>query len=275
VVSGCPLTPYEADGGRNPLLSDPLFLQVLKIIRYTAKLILATRLRDADPLASPAAAKLKRLEASIGDARKAYRVGKFLQGVQALRRVGWGPTAPLAVLAGVWCGVGRVKAVGEARVCRVPRPALPSTSSAAGDAAYYAIEQGTWLVRAGAVDARYARRLARASAAAELLSYAGSASLAALAAAAAADRERVLAFRLRAAMASRDERAARSLEGQLATAAAARRASEASLLQDACDALLAAADLGDGKGPIASSRGLLAAAGLVSALLGARKAWLK
>lgn len=130
-------------------------------------------------------------------------------------------------------------------------------------------------MRAGVIDARYARRLARASAAAELVSYAGSASLAALAAAAAGDRERVLAFRLRSATASRDERAARSLEAQLAAAAAARRSAEAALLQDACDALLAAADLGDGKGPIASSRGLLAAAGLASALLGARKAWLK
>lgn len=129
---------------------------------------------------------------------------------------------------------------------------------------------------------RYARRVARASAAAELLGYAGSASLSALRIAAASQREAALAAKL-AAVAAVDAAVApssphgdyspraRALDAELAALATARRAAERALLQDLCDTVLALSDLTDGR--IASSKGVLALAGLTSAVLGARKVW--
>ena len=91
--------------------------KVLKVLRYASRVLLATTLTDPT---SAAAARARSFETAIGDARKCYRLGKFLQGVNELRRVdGRAPTAPLAVLAH------------------------------AGDAAYYFLEQFTWLIRAG------------------------------------------------------------------------------------------------------------------------------
>lgn len=137
--------------------------------------------------------------------------------------------------------------------------------------------------RAGVIDKRYARRVARAAAAAELLGYAGSASLAALRVAAASEREAALLSKLAAvasvdaavggAASSHDGITCRTLEAELASVAAARRAAERALLQDACDSLLAVSDLTGGRGGVASSKTVLAVAGLTSAVLGARKAW--
>ena len=219
--------------------------QVLKILRYLAKFLLASRL---DP-ASSSFTRAKAFEAAVADARKAYRLGKFCQGLNDLRRVDYAsPSAPLAALA------------------------------AGGDAAYYFLEQFTWLIRAGVLPKRYARRVARASAAAELLGYVGSASLAALRIAAASQREATLAATLAAVTSvdaavspHTDSPRARALDVELAAVAAARRGAERALLQDACDTVLALSDLTDGR--FASSKSVLAVAGLTSAVLGARKVW--
>ena len=90
--------------------------KVLKILRYVAKFLVAA---SPDP-AAPSLARARAFDAAVGDARKAYRLGKFLQGVNELRRLDLrAPSAPLAALA------------------------------AAGDSAYYFLEQFTWLIRAG------------------------------------------------------------------------------------------------------------------------------
>jgi len=60
-------------------------LQTLKILRYTARLALATPL--VNPNDKELRAKLSGLEGSLGTSRKAYRLGKFLQSVNAIRKV--------------------------------------------------------------------------------------------------------------------------------------------------------------------------------------------
>lgn len=60
--------------------------QTLKIIRYTAKLALASSTAD-DPAWQIVRDKLSGLESSLGTSRKAYRLGKFLQNVNAIRKV--------------------------------------------------------------------------------------------------------------------------------------------------------------------------------------------
>lgn len=57
--------------------------KLLKILRYSTKLVLATRVISPS---SPTSQRLKSFEASVGVSRKALRLGKFLQDVNELRR---------------------------------------------------------------------------------------------------------------------------------------------------------------------------------------------
>ena len=103
--------------------------------------------------------------------RKAYRLGKFLQGLDAGRKAAaaGGPSAALALAA------------------------------AYADACYYVCEQFVWLGRAGVVGRALASRAARAGAWAELGSYAASSAVNAAALAAAGERRAALLGRLAAA----------------------------------------------------------------------------
>ena len=99
-----------------------LFLQkrdgtdkTLKVARYTVKILLATSFRDST---SETAVRLKNFESSVGVSRKAFRIGKFLQDVNILRKMPWaGAEGALEVLA------------------------------SGGEGIYYFIEQFVWLVR--------------------------------------------------------------------------------------------------------------------------------
>lgn len=244
---------------------------------------------DQEPLR-----KLKAFEGAVGDARKAYRLGKFLQGVDAARKA-----APAAL--------------------RLQPAGVLAFLAAAGDGCYYFLDQFTFFLRAGVIDKRYARRLARAAAACELVGYFGSASLHAAAIAACAQREAELVRALRgarkldlltdcrgeeevgggeggeeddddddereatdrqrsssgrrkrsAAVAAEDLPAAAAVERELSALARLRRSRERGLAQDACDALLALSDLSE---TVAGNPTVLALAGLTSALLGAKKVW--
>ena len=124
---------------------------------------------DQEPLR-----KLKAFESAVGDARKAYRMGKFLQGVDAFRRAA--PAAARLSPAGVLACV-----------------------AAAGDGCYYFLDQLTFFMRAGVIHKRYSSRLARAAAVCELIGYFGSSSLHVAAIAACAQREAELAGMLRGA----------------------------------------------------------------------------
>jgi len=230
--------------------------------------------------------RLKAFESAVGDARKAYRLGKFLQGLDAARRA-----APGAL--------------------RLQPAGVLAFLAAAGDGCYYFLDQFTFFVRAGVIHKSYAPRLARATAVCELVGYFGSASLHAAAIAACAQREAELVKMLRGARkldlltdcrggddeddgdegdeeedddedeterrrrrqrntTTNEATAASLVERELSALSAQRRARERGLAQDACDALLALSDLNE---TVASNPRVLALAGLTSALLGAKKVW--
>ena len=117
-------------------------LQTLKVIRYASKLALAL---DVD------LKQLETLESSIGTSRKAYRLGKFLQNVNTVRRIQLHqPHSTLELIAAV------------------------------GDGIYYFVEQFQWLVKVGVIPATLSPRLTKISASAELLGYSASIVLALL-----------------------------------------------------------------------------------------------
>ncbi|KAF0902212.1 hypothetical protein E2562_014451 [Oryza meyeriana var. granulata] len=112
--------------------------KLLKISRYAARLALA-----AGPLPPAASAPLKSFESSVGLSRKAFRLGKFVQSVNALRAH--------------------------------PNLAPPIVLLAyGGEGVYYFLEQLVWLAKAGLLPAHLLPLLQRLSAWAELLGYVGS-----------------------------------------------------------------------------------------------------
>ncbi|KAJ0979888.1 hypothetical protein J5N97_015362 [Dioscorea zingiberensis] len=114
--------------------------KLLKISRYAAKIALAAG--TVPPTLAP---RLKSFEASVGLSRKAFRLGKFVQDVNALRSSTGDP-----FLAAVAYG---------------------------GEGIYYFIEQLVWLSKAGLINPRHASRLQKISAWAELIGYIGSIAL--------------------------------------------------------------------------------------------------
>ncbi|KAL6644928.1 hypothetical protein ACP70R_016536 [Stipagrostis hirtigluma subsp. patula] len=114
--------------------------KLLKISRYAARLALAAAPRQLPPAAS---ARLKSFESSVGLSRKAFRLGKFVQSLNALRAHP-GLPPPLVLLA------------------------------YGGEGVYYFVEQFIWLAKAGLLPAHLLPRLQRLSAWAELMGYVGS-----------------------------------------------------------------------------------------------------
>lgn len=112
--------------------------KLLKISRYAAKIALATTAGD-----HPLRPRLKSFESSVGLSRKAFRLGKFVQDINAYRAAA--PDRPL--LAALAYG---------------------------GEGLYYFVEQLVWLSKAGLIDPRHAPRLQKIGAWAELVGYVGS-----------------------------------------------------------------------------------------------------
>lgn len=101
-----------------PRSTPSLLTQTLKLIRYTSKLLVA-----CTPEAHPTRARLAAFESSVGTSRKALRLGKFLQNVNALRKSSLGgPYFALELVANsgegayffleqlVWCVTRRFRA---------------------------------------------------------------------------------------------------------------------------------------------------------------------
>ncbi|MCO5552300.1 hypothetical protein L7F22_005812 [Adiantum nelumboides] len=228
--------------------------KLLKITRYTCKFLLAipflqspapTEKSSALPL--PALAlltrRLKEFEASVGTSRKAFRLGKFVQDVNALR-------------------------------------AAPSLSSRegflelvayGGEGIYYFIEQFVWLVKAGLLDKRHKKRLQFLSAWAEFIGYFGSVTLKILQVQAMLVKESKLLVALTDGKDKEVEPYVRT-----ATALAELRQKRAlktlSTAQDLADALLALSDIRDGKGFLSNPL-ILSSCGLLSALISTHKNW--
>ncbi|KAG6508434.1 peroxisomal membrane protein 11-3-like [Zingiber officinale] len=209
--------------------------KLLKISRYAAKIALAA---PSSPLPPALAPRLKSFESSVGLSRKAFRLGKFVQDLNALRAAAGGAALSPAdrVLAAVAYG---------------------------GEGLYYFLEQFVWLSKAGLIPSEYSRRLQKISAWAELIGYFGSVSLKA--------REvrkiqSSIQSRIDGAKPGEGDEELRKLRTKLLL-------KQLSIVQDLADGLMALGDVRDGKGFLLSNTLLMASAGLFSALISTHKNW--
>jgi hypothetical protein len=267
--------------------------KTLKIIRYTARLVAATA-----PADSEAARRCERVQASLGSARKAYRLGKFLQHVSAWRRLpplDWrllalslAPPSLLAALDPAAAATQPAAAAAAASAyARLHRRELLERAATLGEGAYYFLDQLAFYFKAGAFGepdkknkASWERRASRLSAWAESVGYAcnialGLARVRELAAAEARLRGELVA-RYRASGGRADSVRAEDV-ARLRGLRAARRLRAAAIAQDAADSLLALSDLLDGGGGAVgravSHPALLALCGLLSAAVSTHKNW--
>ncbi|KAE8656572.1 Peroxisomal membrane protein 11-3 [Hibiscus syriacus] len=100
--------------------------KLLKISRYATKIILASSLL---PEAVPLSRQLKSFESSVGLSRKAFRLGKFVQDVNALRNSHLDSKEEI----------------------------LLSIIAYGGEGLYYFIEQFVWLAKSGLIDPQFTK----------------------------------------------------------------------------------------------------------------------
>lgn len=122
--------------------------KLLKISRYAAKVILSSSLL---PPNLPLNSRIKSFESSVGLSRKAFRLGKFVQDLNALRS--------------------------SSSSFHSPQLLVLSLLAYGGEGIYYFVEQLVWLAKSGLIDSRHSSRLQKISAWAELIGYLGSISL--------------------------------------------------------------------------------------------------
>lgn len=182
--------------------------KLLKISRYAARLALA-----GGPLPHAASARLKSFESSVGLSRKAFRLGKFVQDVNALR----------------------------AHPNLLPPPVVLLLAYG-GEGVYYFLEQFVWLAKAGLLPAHLLPRLQRLSAWAELLGYVGSITIKLEEV---SKMESSIRMRLTDGCGEEDD-AVRAMRAKLLL-------KRLSVVQDVADAFMALGDVTDGKGLLGSS----------------------
>ncbi|WOL15997.1 hypothetical protein Cni_G24779 [Canna indica] len=208
--------------------------KLLKISRYAAKILLAA---PYSPIPNTLAPRLKSFESSLGLSRKAFRLGKFVQDLNALRA---------AAASGALSPTDRLLAV----------------VAYGGEGVYYFVEQFVWLAKAGLIPSEHSRRLQKISAWTELIGYFGSVALKA--------RElrnirSLLQSRIESTKVGHYDEEIRKLRTKLLL-------KQLSLIQDLADGLMALGDVRDGKGFLSNPL-LMASAGLLSALISTHKNW--
>ncbi|XP_073159445.1 peroxisomal membrane protein 11A [Henckelia pumila] len=212
--------------------------KLLKISRYATKIILASSILTQQPLVT----RLKSFESSVGVSRKAFRLGKFVQDVNALRSTHF--TSSLSLIL--------------------------SVVAYGGEGLYYFIEQFVWLGKAGLIDKRHLPALQKWSAWCEFVGYFGSISLKV--------RElRRLDAEEKCLVASIDLAMLRGIacaeeHGKVRKLREKKLMKRLSVVQDLADGLMSLADIRDGRGTLSSPL-LVSAAGLLSALISTHKNW--
>ncbi|XVE69930.1 hypothetical protein DITRI_Ditri10aG0031000 [Diplodiscus trichospermus] len=213
--------------------------KLLKISRYATKIILASSVVPETVLLSR---RLKSFESSVGVSRKAFRLGKFVQDVNALRSSHFDSKQEIFL----------------------------SILAYGGEGLYYFVEQFVWLAKSGLIDAKHSRNLQKISAWAEFVGYIGSISLKFRDLKRINEDEACLDSSIEIA-ASRgvgckeeEERKKKLREKKLMK--------QLSIVQDFADGLMALADIQDGKGSFSDPL-LLSCAGLLSALVSTHKNW--
>lgn len=214
--------------------------KLLKISRYATKIILASSLL---PETLTLNRRLKSFESSVGVSRKAFRLGKFVQDLNALRNS---------------CFDSKVDVI-------------LSTIAYGGEGLYMFVEQFVWLVKSGLIDAKHSRTLQRISAWAEFIGYIGSISLKIR------DLKRINEDESRL-LSTIEISISRGLKydeeaKKIRKLKEKRLMKRLSIVQDLADGLMALADIRDGKGRLSGPL-LMSSAGLLSALISAHKNWL-
>ncbi|KAL5715170.1 Peroxisomal membrane protein 11A [Ranunculus cassubicifolius] len=215
--------------------------KLLKISRYASKIILASSLL---PETLPISRRLKSFESSVGVSRKAFRLGKFVQDINALRIASFDST-PEIILTLLAYG---------------------------GEGLYYFVEQFVWLAKSGLIDARHTKSLQKISAWTEFIGYFGSIALKTRDLKSLGEAERRLESSieisvLRGERYENEAKEMRKLKEKMVM-------KKLSIVQDFADGLMAFADIRDAKGGLISSPLLLASAGMLSALISTHKNWL-
>lgn len=214
--------------------------KLLKISRYAAKIVLAS---SVFPENLPLNRRFKSFESSVGVSRKAFRLGKFVQDLNALRNSCFDSREDLIL----------------------------SIIAYGGEGLYMFVEQFVWLVKSGLIDAKHSRNLQKISAWVEFVGYIGSISLKIR------DLKRIDEDVLRRQSTigisisqglKYDEQ-----EEKIQKLKEKRLMKRLSIVQDLADGLMAWADIRDGKGQLSGPL-LLSSAGLLSALISAHKNWL-
>ncbi|PON40456.1 Peroxisomal biogenesis factor, partial [Parasponia andersonii] len=213
--------------------------KLLKISRYASKIILAS---SALPETLTLTSRLKSFESSVGLSRKAFRLGKFVQDVNALRSSQFDSKQDLAF----------------------------SVIAYGGEGLYYFVEQFIWLSKSGLIDPKHSRNLQKLSAWAEFIGYLGSISLKFRGLNRIREDEACLESSIGIAILrgigfqEEKEKLRKVKEKKLMK--------KLSIFQDLADGLMALADIRDGKGLLLGPLSV-SCAGLLSALISTHKNW--
>lgn len=214
--------------------------KLLKISRYATKIILASSLlSDSQNVTS----QLKSFESSVGLSRKAFRLGKFVQDVNALRFSCFSSHQDL----------------------------IFSIIAYGGEGLYYFIEQFVWLAKAGLIDKKNLSRLQKMSAWFEFVGYIGSVSLKVRELKRINEDEACLISIVKISS-LRGIGCAEELE-KLMKLKEKKLLKRLSVAQDVADGLMALADIRDGKGRLSGPL-LISSAGLLSAIISSHKNWI-
>ncbi|XP_065847966.1 peroxisomal membrane protein 11A [Euphorbia lathyris] len=213
--------------------------KLLKISRYASKIILASSVL---PESLILAQRLKKFESSVGLSRKAFRLGKFVQDINAFRNSHFDSREEL----------------------------IFSVIAYGGEGLYYFVEQFVWLAKAGLIDDKHLKYLGKISAWTELIGYVGSIFLKFRDLKKLNEEEICLESTIDVAVMrgigyeQEEERIRKMREKKLMK--------KLSIVQDFADGLMALADIRDAKGRL-SAPILVSSAGLLSALISTQKNW--
>lgn len=213
--------------------------KLLKISRYATKIILAS---SALPETLTLTHRLKSFESSVGVSRKAFRLGKFVQDVNALRNSNFDSNEDLVL----------------------------SLFAYGGEGLYFFVEQFIWLAKSGLIDSKHSRSLQKISAWAEFIGYVGSISLKFRDLNRISEDEKCLKSSIEIAI-TRGNKCQEEKE-RLSKLCEKKLMKRLSVVQDAADALMALADIRDGDGPFLGPLSI-SLAGMLSALISTHKNW--
>ncbi|XP_009364643.1 peroxisomal membrane protein 11A [Pyrus x bretschneideri] len=213
--------------------------KLLKISRYATKIVLAS---SALPETLPLTQRLKSFESSVGVSRKAFRLGKFVQDVNALRSSKFDSNQELVLALIAYVGEGL----------------------------YFFVEQFVWLVKTGLIDKKHSRNLQKISAWAEFIGYAGSISLKFRDLSRISEDEKCVKSSIEIAI-MRGNGCEEEKE-KLSKLREKKMMKRLSVVQDSADALMALADIREGGGPFLGPLSI-SLAGMLSALISTHKNW--